>query len=149
MDTAPSYFINHGIDAPKEWNQNAGGFLRRIGSTYAQYATRETIELGMFAVRKEDPRYVREEGAPLRSRIGHVFKSTFYAHNRAGREIVAVNNLMGIVGSRTVANLWLPQAEHAASRVALNSALHLLGKTGSNALREFWPDIWHRFRPKK
>ena len=141
FETAPSYVISHGLDAPEAWGQDATGFGQRVGSTYGQYVIRETIELGLFTFRKEDPRYVRLGNGSFGKRLGYVFKHTLYAHDRNGSDMLAVNNLVGMASSRAIAHAWLPDSERAAGRLTFNVGIQLLGKAGGNGFKEFWPDV--------
>ena len=146
FDTAPGVAFNHGIDSPESWNQRAGGLGRRVASSYGQYAARETIELAMFAVHKEDPRYVRRRSGPFKSRAGQVLKSSVVARGLDGRDTFALGSVVGIFGARAVALAWLPPEKQTASSVLISGGLGLLTKAAGTAVREFWPDVRRKFR---
>lgn len=148
LDTVPGTLFNHAIDSPPEWDQAWEGLGRRMGSTYLQYSARETIELGLFAVRKEDPRYWRQGSGSLWSRSRNVLKSSLFAHTRDGRPTPAINSVIGIMGGRAVALTWLPPSRQGFDQVAISTGWGLLTKAAGNGFQEFWPDakrlLFHR-----
>jgi hypothetical protein len=144
FDTVPGALFNHGINSPESWGQGGDGFARRLGSTYGQYAARETIELAMFAIRKEDPRYVRLGSGSFGRRVGRVLKSAVIARDLQGRDTLAVGAIVGVFGGRAVAVSWLPPEKQTTSSVMISGGYGLLTRAAGNAFREFWPDIWRR-----
>jgi hypothetical protein len=145
-ETAPGIALNHAVNSPQSWEQSGLGLARRAGSSYAQYAARETIALAMFAIRKEDPRYQRAGSGPLLRRVGRVLKSAVVARDLNGRDTPAVGGITGVFAARAIANSWLPPEKRTASATLVSGGYGLLARAGGNAVREFWPDVKRRFR---
>ena len=64
-----------------------------------------------------------------------------------GGETLAVGAITGIFGARAVAAAWLPPEKQTGASVVISGGYSLLTRATGNAVREFWPDIWHRLRP--
>ena len=146
LDTAPAIAFNHTIVSPESWGGGTQGLYRRIGSTYAQYAVRETIELAMFAVHKEDPRYVRQGRGPVLRRAAGVLKSAVIVRDLNGGQTLAAGAMVGVFGARAIAVAWLPPEEQTGTSVLVSGSYGLLTRAAGNAVHEFWPDIWRRIR---
>ena len=128
---------------PHEWHRTEGGFAKRLGSQYAQYALDNTIELGFSALHHEDNRYVRVgEGSSFFRRFGDVVKSTVVVSNSRGGQTVALGQIAGAYGSWAIASqVWEPPSEQRVSRVLLWGSVNLAVKGGRNLIHEFGPDL--------
>jgi hypothetical protein len=133
------------MDRPHEAGPHWEGFGERYGVSVSTNAVSNAMEAGMGAIWGEDPRY-RRDGAdiPLKSRLGHVVKWTVFAPNRNGELRPAYARFIGISGSSLISNAWREpsdtSAEHSLDRIGYG----FLGRMGSNAFDEFWPDVKQR-----
>jgi hypothetical protein len=112
-------------------------------------ATSNVMEAGLGAIWGENPRYIRAAGAPFGNRIGHIVKMTFLAQNRDGKSRPAYARYIAIPGNNFLSNTWRADSEATVSRASLRTALGFLGRMGTNAFEEFWPDVRQRFFPGK
>ncbi len=136
-------------DRPVEAGTHWKGFGERYGVAVSTTAVSNAMEAGLGAIWGEDPRY-RRDGAALsfKSRLGHVVKWTVVAPNRNGELRPAYARFLAFSGSSFVSNAWREpsdtDAEHSLGRIGFA----FLGRMGSNAFDEFWPDtkrlIFHR-----
>jgi len=134
---------------PPEWGSHWDGFGKRAGADLAEGAVSHTMEAGLGAIWGEDPRYPRDAGAPFKNRLGHVFKMTFLAQDRNGGLMPAYARFIAIPSSTAISTAWRPPSEQSAGDVGVRIGLGVLGRMGSNAFEEFWPDISkHIFRRK-
>jgi hypothetical protein len=124
-------------NTPKEYGPHWDGFAKRVGIVTANYGVKTVMEAGLGSLWGEDPRYQRTEGAAFSSRLGHVFKMTFFARDRAGHEVPAYARLMAVPGSNFLANTWMPDSEAHASDALLRTGLGFLSRMGENAYKEF------------
>src|SRR4051812_19074814 len=69
---------------PDEWGTHWDGFGKRYGMRLSVGGTSNVIEAAVGSIWGEDPRYRPAAGQPLRSRLSHVFVSTFVTHDRNG-----------------------------------------------------------------
>jgi hypothetical protein len=132
-------------DKPVESGSHWDGFGRRAGVDLSEAAVSHTMEAGLGAIWGEDPRYYRDAGAPMKNRLAHVFKMTFLARNRDGGLMPAYARFIAIPSSTALSSLWRPESERSLGDVGARIGLGVLGRIGSNACIEFWPDIRRRF----
>jgi hypothetical protein len=129
-------------DQPHEAGPHWRGFAERYSVSVSTSALSNAMEAGLGAIWGEDPRYFRSRGgASFTSRLGHVVKWTVVAPDRDGELRPAYARFIAISGSSYMSNGWREpsdtDAEHSLSRIGLG----LLGRMGSNAVDEFWPDV--------
>jgi hypothetical protein len=124
-----------------EFGSHWDGFGKRAGVDLREAAVSHTIEAGLGAIWGEDPRYVRDTGAPFKNRLANVLVMTFVARNRDGNLMPAYARFIAIPSSSALASTWRPESERSAGDVGARIGLGVLGRVGSNALTEFWPDV--------
>jgi hypothetical protein len=93
----------------------------------------------------QDPRYHRMEE-------GGVFHRGFYAASRvlftrsdSGETTINTSHLLGTLGSRTMANAYLPYHDRTWGHTLSSTGSELLSDVGRNLLREFGPDLKAKF----
>ena len=94
------------LDVPKVYGTHWEGFGERYGIRLSALAVSNTMEAGLGAIWREDPRYTRDAGAPFKNRIGHALKMTFMAENRDGELMPAYARFIAIPGSNFLSNSW-------------------------------------------
>jgi len=99
------------------------------------------MEAGLGAIWGEDPRYFRDAGAPFKNRLAHVFKMTFLARNRDGNLMPAYARFIAIPSSSALASTWRPESERSMGNVGARIGLGVVGRMGTDAFTEFWPDV--------
>jgi hypothetical protein len=134
-------FRNQPSEAGPHWR----GFAERYSVSVSTTALSNAMEAGLGVIWGEDPRYFRDRaGASLTSRLGHVVKWAVVAPSRSGELRPAYARFIAVSGSSFISNGWREpsdtDAEHSLSRIGYG----LLGRMGSNAFDEFWPDIKRR-----
>ena len=129
------------MDVPKAYGTHWEGFGERYGMRIAGLAVSNTMEAGLGAIWGEDPRYVRDPGAPFKNRVGHAIKMTFMAENRDGNLMPAYARFMAIPGSNFLSNTWRTDSDATVYHASVRTGLRFLGRFGSNTFQEFWPDV--------
>jgi hypothetical protein len=129
------------LDRPREAGPHWEGFGERYGVSVSTNAVSNAMEAGLGAIWHEDPRYMRDGSrVPLKSRLGHVVTWTVLAPNRDGELRPAYARFIAFSGSSFISDAWREPSdtttEHALDRIAFA----FLGRMGSNAFEEFWPD---------
>jgi hypothetical protein len=137
------------LDRPHEAGPHWDGFAERYGISVSTNAVSNAMEAGLGAIWGEDPRYRRDGvGVSFKSRFGHIVKWTVVAPNRNGDLRPAYARFIALSSSSFISNAWREpsdtDSEHSLSRIGFG----LLGRMGSNAFDEFWPDakqkLFHR-----
>ncbi len=132
------------INSPKAYGTRWQGFGDRYGMRLSGIALSNTMEAGFGSIWGEDPRYIRDGGAPFGHRIGHAVKMTFMAQDRDGRLMPAYARMIAIPGSNFISNAWRAPGDDSADRAAIRTGLGFLGRLGGNTFDEFWPDVHQR-----
>jgi hypothetical protein len=138
----PDAAFNTLMDRPREAGPHWEGFAERYGVSVSTTALSNAMEAGVGAIWGEDPRYRRDGfGVPLKSRLGHVIQWTVLAPDRSGELRPAYARFIAFSGSSFISNAWREPSdtnvEHSLGRIGFS----LLGRMGSNAYEEFWPDM--------
>ena len=129
------------FNQPKTYGPHWEGFGDRYGMRLSGLAVSNTLEAGLGAAWGEDPRYVRDAGAPFKNRLGHAVKMTFMAEGRDGQLMPAYARFIAIPGSNFASNAWRAPGDDTVNRASIRTGLGFLGRFGSNTFDEFWPDV--------
>jgi hypothetical protein len=129
------------FDVPKAYGTHWEGFGERYGIRLTAIAVSNTTAAGLGAIWGEDPRYMRDAGAPFKNRIGHAIKMTFMAQNRDGDLMPAYARFIAIPGSNFLSNSWRTDSDATLSHAAIRTGFRFLGRLGTNSFDEFWPDV--------
>jgi len=129
------------LDVPKVYGTHWEGFGERYGIRLSALAVSNTMEAGLGAIWREDPRYTRDAGAPFKNRIGHAIKMTFMAENRDGSLMPAYARFMAIPASNFLSNSWRADSDASVRHASIRTGLRFLGRLGSNTFQELWPDV--------
>jgi len=128
-------------NSPEEYGPHWEGYGKRLGLRMADKAVSNAIEGGLGAIWGEDPRYRRAAGQPFGSRVTQILKLTVLAEDREGHPMPAYARYVAYPGKAALSNLWHPDSENSSSEIGKRVMFSFLGKLGSNALKEFWPDV--------
>lgn len=129
------------FNSPREWDRSAEGFGRRMATRTANVTVSNGLEAGLGAVWGEDPRYPRKGQGSLGSRVRHVLKLTVMARDRSGRARPAYARMLGTLGGNVLQDFWMPPSANGLGRISYNTGIGFSARAGSNAFREFWPDL--------
>jgi hypothetical protein len=70
---------------PPEGEQGMAGYGRRLSSNFGQYSIRKTVQFGIGAALKEDPRYFPSTGTGFWPRAMHAVAHTVMVQNDNNR----------------------------------------------------------------
>jgi hypothetical protein len=137
------------MDRPHAAGRHWDGFGERYGVSVSTNAVSNAMEAGIGTIWGEDPRYHREgAGTSLKSRLGHVVKWTVVAPDRSGELRPAYARFIAFSGSSFISNAWREPGDTNVEHSFVRVGFALLGRMGSNAFDEFWPDtrrkLFHR-----
>jgi hypothetical protein len=136
--------ISTGTNTPREYGPHWEGYGKRYGMRLTGISTSNAIEAGLGALWGEDPRYLRVPDQGLKGRIGNVMKMTFAAPRPEGGATLAYARCIAMPANNFLSNTWRAESEADVKHAALRTLYGFLGRMGSNALREFWPDLTRR-----
>jgi len=140
--------IATGRDTPEEYGPHWDGFGKRYGMRLTGIATSNVLEAGFGSLWNEDPRYFRATDQPVKGRIQNILVMTFAARRADGSLAPAYARYIGKTGSNFHSNTWRAGSVSSVNDACVRTILGFLGRMGSNAFAEFWPDarkhIFHR-----
>jgi hypothetical protein len=123
------------------------GAAKRYGSSLLDSVSGNFFRLYAYpSLLHEDPRYFRAGGEPTRKRIRHVFGATLRTRKDDGSFRFNWSKLLSSTTSAALSNTYYPKENRGLALTGQRIGLSYLGEVGSNALKEFWPDI--RKKPK-
>jgi hypothetical protein len=129
------------LDRPREAGPHWEGFGERYGVALSTNAVSNVMEAGLGAIWGEDPRYARAGSeVSFKSRLGHVAKWTVLAPGRDGDLRPAYARFVAFSSSSFISNGWREPSNTTMDHSMIRIGLAFLGRMGSNAYDEFWPD---------
>lgn len=135
------------LNRPKEYGPHWDGFGDRYGMRLSGIASGNTMEAGLGAIWGEDPRYFRVAGQPFGSRLKNVFRLSVEHYRPDGHLAPAYAFFLATPGNNFLSNTWREKSEATVDDALLRTLWGYLGRVGSNAFQEFWPDVrQHVFR---
>jgi hypothetical protein len=93
----------------------------------------------------QDPRYYRMEEGGVFHRGLYAASRVLFTRSDNGGTTINTSHLLGTLGSRTMANAYLPYHDRTWGHTLTSTGSELLSDMGRNLLREFGPDIKARF----
>jgi len=130
------------------FGQGAKGYFKRYGTSLADQMMGNILTEGVFPVLlHEDPRYFRRGTGSKKARTWYAATRVFVTRTDSGAHRVNFSELLGNSIAVGVSNAYYPDDRD------LSDNLHKLGlqlgtDAFSNVLKEFWPDIKHKFFEK-
>lgn len=126
---------------PEEYGPSWDGFGARYGMRLTGVSTGNAIEAGLGALWGEDPRYFEASDRSIGGRVRNIVEMTFAARRPDGRLAPAYARYVAIPGNNFLSNTWRVNSEAHLGDAAVRTLWGVLGRMGSNAFSEFWPDV--------
>lgn len=131
----------------RSYGQGAAGYSRRFAAGLADNATGDFFGMFLYpTLFHQDPRYYRVGHGTATSRIGHALEHSFVATNDAGQHVFNFSEWFSTVSSKLLSNLYRPDNPRGFGPTASRVGFSVTNDMAWDVLREFWPEIAHRFR---
>jgi hypothetical protein len=132
----------------RSYGHGVEGYSKYLGAAYADFAIGNYMTEGVFpAVLHQDPRYFRKGTGNVMSRLGYSVGQIFVTHHDSGRIDFNYSEIFGNSAAVAVSNVYYKDnrtAHDAVSSLAVQVGVDMV----SNVLKEFWPDLDRKFRPR-
>ena len=130
------------------FGQGVAGYARYVGTSYADFVIGDMMTEGIYPVLlHQDPRYFRKGTGSIWSRLGSAAGQIFWTHTDAGGTQFNFSEIIGNSTAVAISNAYYPD-----NRTSTNAVSKLGVQLGvdmaANILKEFWPDINHKFSRK-
>lgn len=133
--------IYHAGDRHPQFGQGAAGYFRRFGTSFADQASGNFLTEGVFPVLfNQDPRYFRMGTGTKSQRLKYALSRTVVTRSDGGKYVPNFSEFAG-TGAASTLGLAYYSDNRNADDFFQNWAIQLATDTGSQLLREFWPDI--------
>jgi len=129
------------------YGQGAEGYGRRFGASLADQASSEFFKDFVYPTTfEEDPRYYRlgEKGTGVRLR--HALLHVFIAHHEDGTYMFNYSELLGTTSAVVLANTYHVDNRRGVGPASERVTINMANDAGFDVLREFWPEIAHKFK---
>lgn len=135
-------------DSPPEWGGGVKGYGRRFASEFANNIVTNSIQSGLAALLKHEPRYVRSAKKGFFKRTGHALAFVFVTYNDDGKIRPAIANIAADYGGAFAQIAWYPSRYTVRGDGVRFGNLALGFNFIANLINEFTPDIKRVFRRK-
>lgn len=135
-------------NSPKEWGRGPGGFAKRFASGLGQHATGGAIQMGVGALRHEDPRYDTRHYNGVGPKLKAAAKNTFLTRRKGhSKQSVSAGKISGAMGGGMVSRLWQPDRLRTVGSGLETGGISLGADFAANTAREFWPEHKPKTKP--
>jgi hypothetical protein len=127
-----------------------GGLAKRYASSLADSTSGNFFRLYAYpALLHEDPRYFRAGRGSIGKRTKHVFGAVIITRKDEPTFRFNWSKLLASASSAGLSNAYYPAENRGWQLMVSRIGLSYATEIGTNALKEFWPDIAGKMRKKK
>jgi hypothetical protein len=132
------------------YGQGWSGYGKRFGSSVASNAANQMFATSLLpTMTHQDPRYfVKLFGGP-RSRILYAMERVLVTRTDDDHETFNLSNVLGGLMAESLANSYLPDAEHTAGKTFGRFGVRMGLEAVNNIVKEYWPNIFRSLRISK
>ena len=129
------------------FGQGTAGYSKRFAAAYGDEADfRFFKDFAYPAIFFEDPRYYRLISGGGKARFLHAIEHVVVAHRDNGSRMFNFSEWLGTVSAISLSNVYHPGNKRGFAPTAAGLEFSLLNDMGYDVLREFWPEISHKFK---
>ena len=130
----------------REFGQGAAGFGRRYWHSYADSVISNYLTTGILpSITHEDPRYYTLGRGTVLHRTGYALSRLFLTKNDAGRWTANFSEIPGNGIAAGISNAYWPASRRGWVNTYQRWTYQITVDAVGNILKEFWPDISHKF----
>jgi len=139
--------ISQADNNDQAFGQGAAGYGKRFGASFTDQATSMFFkDFAYPTIFNEDPRYYRLAHASSKKRFLHAIEHVVVAHNDNGNRMFNFSEWLGTASAISLSNVYHPGNERGFAPSAEALGFSVLSDMGFDTLREFWPEIAHKFK---
>ena len=137
---------NMGRKATPEFGQGAAGYGQYLWhAALDQTIENYLVEFAVPVLTREDSRYYTLGRGGFIKRTGYALSRAVVTRSDSGKSVFNVSEIVGAGGSAGLSNLYYPASERNFSNTATNWGLDVGIDAFTFFLKEFWPDVNHKF----
>ena len=125
----------------------AAGYGKRYCAAVTDSVAGDFFKTFLFpTVFRQDPRYFRLGQGTAGQRIKHALAHTFVTRSDSGKRMFNYSEWVGTASSKALSNLYHPGNPRGFAPTASRVGFSLANDMAWDLLREFWPEVAHKFR---
>jgi hypothetical protein len=129
------------------FGQGAAGYGKRFGASFTDQASSMFFkDFAYPEIFREDPRYYRLIRGSGRKRFSHALEHAVVAHTDNGNRMFNFSEWLGTASAISLSNVYHPGNKRGFTSSAKGLGFSVLSDMGYDVLREFWPEISHKFK---
>jgi len=138
--------VNQAENDNPEWHQGLKGYARRYGNAFANQAI-GNINTGAIwpSLFHQDPRYFQKSKGSFTHRFFYSATRIMVTRTDSGHSQFNFSEIVGSASTAAISNLYQPHQERSVGNTMDTFGTQILYDALSFELREFWPDIRHKF----
>ena len=134
-------------DDDHAFGQGMAGYSKRFAANYTDQASYRFFKDFVYpSIFREDPRYYRMANGCGGWRFLHAMEHVVVAHHDNGHRMFNFSEWLGTASEVSLSNVYHPGNQRGFVPVARGMGFSALNDMGFDALREFWPEIAHKFK---
>jgi hypothetical protein len=139
--------IDQAENTDPTFGQGAAGYGKRYSAELADNATGSFFGIFLYpAIFHQDPRYYRLGHGSVEDRIAHALRHRFVAVSDSGKRVINYPEWFSVVSTKLVSNLYHPGNPRGFGPTAERVGFSVANDMAWDVLREFWPEIAHKFK---
>lgn len=144
--------FNSGLDQARNnqpaFGQGAAGYGKRFGYSFSGEAAGEFFSVVVYStIFAEDPRYYRLAYGSFQRRFFHAVAHTVVAKRTDGANEFNFCEWLGVISTSAVLHAYhTGRRRNGIGPAAEGISISIAQDTGWNVLREFWPEVAHKFK---
>lgn len=139
--------IDQAENTDPTFGQGVAGYSKRYAAELADNATGSFFGIFLYpAIFHQDPRYYRLGHGPFEDRLGHALRHRFVAVSDSGKHVINYPEWFSVVSTKLVTNLYHPGNPRGFGPTAERVGYSVGNDMAWDVLREFWPEIAHKFK---
>lgn len=138
--------VNQAENDNPEWHQGLKGYARRYGNAFANQAI-GNINTGAIwpSLLHQDPRYFQKAKGSFTHRFFYSASRIVITRTDSGHSQFNYSEMFGSLTTAGISNIYQPRQERSLGNTLDTFGTQVLYDALSFELREFWPDIKHKF----
>ena len=140
--------IDHANDKPKEWEQGASGYGKRVANIAGQYGIQRTVTFGLSTLFHEDNRYFGSGKKGFWNRVGYAVSTSILARHENGSLYPSVSLIGGFAAAAFISRSWQPPSTRSAGDGAASFGYSMGYNALASVVKEFLPDMLRPLRKR-
>jgi hypothetical protein len=151
----PLNFLGATIDAglaqlsrdDRDFGEGAQGYRKQYSAALADRASSDFFGVFLYpTIFHQDPRYYRQGQGSVKSRLGHALSHRWVTRSDTGQRMFNFSEWSATISSKAISNLYHPGNPRGFGPTASRVGWSVGTDMAWDVVREFWPEIAHKFR---